>query len=59
MDGIGVLTYKQKHVAGRDLKNGEQVCAEPGERVDGVWNNGYLSSGTLFRNNGETIKIKY
>lgn len=59
MDGAGVLTYKQKHAAGRDFKTGEQVYAEPGERVDGVWNNGYLSSGTLFKNNGNAVKIKY
>jgi hypothetical protein len=58
MDGTGVLTYKQRHAAGRDLKNGEQVYAEPGEQVNGVWNNGYLSSGTLLRN-GDAIKIKY
>ncbi len=59
MDGAGVLTYKQRHAAGRDFKTGEQVYAEPGERVDGVWNNGYLSSGTLFKNNGNAVKIKY
>lgn len=58
-DGAGVLTYKQRHVAGRDYNTGEQVFAESGERVDGTWNNGYLSSGTLIQRNGNVIKIKY
>ena len=58
-DGAGVLTYKYRHVAGRDFKTGEQVYAETGERVDGTWNNGYLSSGTLFKRDGNAVKIKY
>lgn len=58
-DGAGVLTYSDRRVAGRDFSTGEQVYAESGERVDGTWNNGYLSSGTLFKKNGNAVKIKY
>lgn len=58
-DGAGVLTYRHRRVAGRDFSTGEQVYAESGERVDGTWNNGYLSSGTLFKKNGNAVKIKY
>lgn len=59
-DGAGVLTYKGKghQKAGRNFKTGEDVYAESGERVDGTWNNGYLSSGTLFKRDGNAIKIK-
>ena len=59
-DGAGVLTYTSKgqHKAGRNFKTGEDVYAESGERVDGTWNNGYLSSGTLFKRDGNAIKIK-
>ena len=58
-DGAGVLTYKGHQKAGRNIKTGEDVYAESGERVDGIWNNGYLSSGTLFKKDGNAIKIKY
>lgn len=57
-DGAGVLTYKGHQKAGRNFKTGEDVYAESGERVDGTWNNGYLSSGTLFKRDGNAIKIK-
>lgn len=58
-DGAGVLTYKGHQKAGRNFKTGEDVFAESGERVDGTWANGYLSSGTLFKKDGNAIKIKY
>ena len=58
-DGSGVLTFKQRHLAGRDFKSGEQVYAEPGEYIDGIWGNGYLQVGTLFKKDGNAIKIKY
>lgn len=58
-DGAGVLTYKGHQKAGRNFKTGEDVYAESGERVDGTWANGYLSSGTLFKKDGNAIKIKY
>jgi hypothetical protein len=35
------------------------VYAEAGESVDGVWSNGYLTSGTLQKKDGNVIKIKY
>lgn len=58
-DGAGVLTYKSRHEAGRNLRTGETVYAEAGESVDGVWSNGYLTSGTLQKKDGNVIKIKY
>ena len=58
-NGSGIMTYKQHHQAGRDFNTGETVYAEPGEYVDGVWGNGYLQAGTLFKKNGNAIKIKY
>lgn len=58
-DGAGVLTYRAPRKAGRNVKTGEDVNAESGERVDGTWTNGYLSSGTLFKKDGNAIKIKY
>lgn len=58
-DGAGVLTYTRPHQAGRDFKTGEPVSAENGERVDGTWNNGFLSSGVIYKNDGNTIKIKH
>jgi len=58
-DGAGVLTYKSRHEAGRNFNSGETVYAENGERVDGSWSNGYLTSGTLQKKDGNVIKIKY
>ena len=58
-DGAGILTYKGRHAAGRNFVSGEQVYAEAGESVDGVWNAGYLTSGTLIKKDGNVIKIKY
>ncbi len=60
-DGAGVLTYTSKgqHKAGRNYNSGEDVYAESGESVDGIWTNGYLSSGTLSKKDGNKIKIKY
>ena len=58
-DGAGVLTYKSRHEAGRNVNSSETVYAEAGESVDGTWNNGYLSSGTLKKKDGNVIKIKY
>lgn len=58
-DGAGIMTYKSSQKAGRDFTTGEDVYAEKGERVDGVWTNGFLSSGTLYKKDGNTIKIKY
>lgn len=57
-DGAGVLSYKSRHEAGRN-SNGEKVFAEVGESVEGVWSNGYLTSGTLKKKDGNVIKIKY
>lgn len=58
-NGAGVLTYKSRHEAGRNFRTGETVYAEAGESVDGVWSNGYLTSGTLQKKDGNVIKIKY
>lgn len=53
-DGAGVLTYtkSQKVVSTKD------VVAEPGERYEGVFENGKATFGTLYKKDGNTIKIK-
>lgn len=58
-EGAGIMTYKSSHKAGRDFTTGEAVYAEKGERVDGVWTNGFLSAGTLYKKDGNVIKIRY
>lgn len=58
-DGAGILTFKQHHLAGRDFVSGEEIYAEPGERIDGNFSNGYLQIGTLYKSDGNVKKIKY
>ncbi|MBO5172132.1 MAG: chitobiase/beta-hexosaminidase C-terminal domain-containing protein [Bacteroidaceae bacterium] len=52
-DGAGVLTYtkQQKVVSTKD------VVAEPGERIEGVFENGKASFVTLYRKDGNTVKV--
>ena len=52
-DGAGVLTYtkQQKVVSTKD------VVAEPGERIEGVFENGKASFVTLYKKDGNTIKV--
>ncbi len=54
-DNNGVLTFKQKHIIEpRDVK---KRMAEPGERVVGIFEDGHLTTGTWYKNDGnkETI----
>lgn len=53
-DGSGVLTYSkaQKVVSTKD------VMAQPGERIEGVFENGKATFVTLYKKDGNTIKIK-
>ncbi len=57
-DGAGIITFKRRHIAGRDF-SGEEVYAEQGERLDGIFSNGYLQVGTLYQKDGNIKKIKY
>lgn len=52
-DGAGVLTYTkaQKVVSTKD------VMAETGERIEGVFENGKASFVTLYKKNGNAIKV--
>lgn len=52
-DGAGVLTYtkQQKVVSTKD------VVAEPGERIEGVFENGKASFVTLYKKDGNTVKV--
>ena len=52
-DGAGVLTYSkaQKVVSTKD------VMAEAGERIEGVFENGKASFVTLYKKNGNVIKV--
>ena len=52
-DGAGVLTYtkQQKVVPTKD------VVAEPGERIEGVFENGKASFVTLYKKDGNTVKV--
>lgn len=53
-DGAGVLTYsKTQNVVGT-----KDVVAEPGERYEGVFENGKATFGVLYKNDGNTIKVK-
>ena len=58
-EGAGLMTYKSSRKAGRDFSTDEAVYAEKGDRVDGVWTNGFLSTGTLYKKDGNVIKIRY
>ena len=52
-DGAGVLTYtKQQKVV-----NTKDVVAEPGERIEGVFENGKPSFVTLYKKDGNTVKV--
>lgn len=53
-DGAGVLTYTkaQKVVSTKD------IVAQPGERIEGVFDNGKPTLVTLYKKDGNTIKIK-
>lgn len=54
-DNNGVLTFKQKHIIeSRDVK---KRMAEPGEKVVGIFEDGHLTTGTWYKNDGnkETI----
>lgn len=52
-DGAGVLTYtkQQKVVSTKD------VVAEPGERIEGVFENGKATFVTLYKKDGNTVKV--
>ena len=52
-DGAGVLTYtkQQKVVPTKD------VVAEPGERIEGVFENGKPTFVTLYKKDGNTVKV--
>lgn len=52
-DGAGVLTYtkQQKVVSTKD------VVAQPGERIEGVFENGKASFVTLYKKDGNTVKV--
>lgn len=52
-DGAGVLTYtkQQKVVSTKD------VVAEPGERIEGVFENGKPTFVTLYKKDGNTVKV--
>lgn len=52
-DGAGVLTYtKQQKVV-----NTKDVVAEPGERIEGVFENGKPSFVTLYKKDGNTVRV--
>lgn len=52
-DGAGVLTYtKQQRVVPT-----KDVVAEPGERIEGVFENGKASFVTLYKKDGNTVKV--
>ena len=52
-DGAGELTYtkQQKVVSTKD------VVAEPGERIEGVFENGKATFVTLYKKDGNTVKV--
>ena len=52
-DGAGVLTYtKQQRVVPT-----KDVVAEPGERIEGVFENGKPTFVTLYKKDGNTVKV--
>lgn len=57
--GTGIMTYTRSYKAGRSFSTDTPVYAEKGERVDGVWQDGFLTVGTLYKNDGNVIKIRY
>ena len=52
-DGAGVLTYKTSH----KVVSTKDVMAESGERIEGVFDGGKPSMVTLYKNDGNTIKV--
>lgn len=52
-DGAGVLRYKTSH----KVVSTKDVMAESGERIEGVFDNGKPSMVTLYKNDGNTIKV--
>lgn len=53
-DGAGVMTYSKAH----KVVSTKDVVAQPGERFDGVFENGKATFGTLYQKDGNVIKIK-
>lgn len=53
-DGAGVLTYTKAH----KVVSTKDVVAQPGERFEGVFENGKATFGTLYKKDGNTVKVK-
>lgn len=53
-DGAGVLTYTKAH----KVVSTKDVMAQPGERFEGVFEDGKATFGTLYKKDGNTIKVK-
>lgn len=52
-DGAGVLTYSQT----QKVVSTKDVIAEPGERIEGVFENGKASFVTLYKKDGNAVKV--
>lgn len=52
-DGAGVLVYSQSH----KVVSTKDVIAKPGERIEGVFENGKASFVTLYKKDGNVIKV--
>lgn len=53
-DGAGVLTYTSSH----QVVSSKDVMAEAGERIEGVFENGKPSIVTLYKKDGNTVRVK-
>ncbi len=53
-DGAGVLTYTKA----QKVVSTKEIVAQPGERIEGVFENGKATFVTLYKKDGNTIKIK-
>lgn len=53
-DGAGVLTYTKA----QQVVSTKDIVAQPGERIEGVFDNGKPTLVTLYKKDGNTIKIK-
>ena len=52
-DGAGVLTYTQT----QKVVSTKDVVAEPGERIEGVFEHGKASFVTLYKKDGNAVKV--
>ena len=52
-DGAGVLTYSQT----QKVVSTKDVVAEPGERIEGVFEHGKASFVTLYKKDGNAVKV--